>query len=156
MMPEFIVSYIYVDETDEERCISRFLWEAKDKKESRERAEAIARQILMDAEEGYDCTLDIENLHITQETTAGFLADYSMRGQEKLELYENVKKYAFVQEGATVIWNDPDDGACSGPKIVKSCTYYYDEDSTVLLANEDGSGETEAYYSEIDPYKETP
>ena len=152
-MPEFIVSYIYVDETDEERCISRFLWRASDKAQAKERAMAIRRQILMDAEDSYDCTMYEGDLTITVETVAGFLADYSMRGEEKLELYENVQKYAFVQEGAKVIWNDPDEGACSGPKIVKKCTCYYDQDSTVLLANEDGTGETEAYYRELDPYK---
>lgn len=154
-MSQLMVSFVHIDEMDEERCISRFIWDLPDEKAAHAQAQTIIRQVIMEAEDGLDCQLEEHDVHVLVEPLNKFLTGYLNMGKRKQRLYENVEKYKFVQEGATVLWNDPDDGACSGPKVVKSCTYYYDEDSTVLLMNEDGSGETEAYYSELDPYKET-
>lgn len=154
-MPEFVVSFIHVDELDEGRCICRVIWDLPNKKEVYKRASAIIKQVVLDAEDDFDLDIDKNDVEIRVTTLDEFLLGFRQRGIEKLRLFEDVQKYAFVQEGATVIWNDPDDGLCSGPKVVKSCTCYRDEDSTVLLVNPDGTGETEAYYSELDPYKET-
>jgi hypothetical protein len=49
------------------------------------------------------------------------------------------------QIGAEVYWNDPDNGNCSGWKVIRK---FVSED-VVLLTDEEGAAITEAYVDEL-------
>lgn len=148
-MPEFIVSVMHFDPMEEERCLNRFIWEAPGTVEAAGRLEVIKGQLLQEAQDDFEC--DREDINFIVEPLEDFLRGYRRRGVLWEEVREGVLKYAFVREGEEVLWEDPDGGFCSGPKRVKVCTGYRDDDSTVLLSELDGSGETEVYYCELKP-----
>lgn len=154
-MPQYTVVITHVDECEEERVLLRAIWDAEDAADAKKMAKELLPQIRADAEDNYGCDIDAEGISISCTSLKEYQLQLISTGDRWKETLARVRQYAFVKEGAEVIWNDPDDGACSGPKIVKRCVFYRDEDSTVLLVNPDGTGETEAYYSELDPYKET-
>lgn len=151
-MSEFMVSVLHVDPMEEERCLLRFIWSGPTAQDIERRTQELRWQLIAKAEEAYDCDLENpDDVEIRVWPLEEFLGFYRREGEKKTELLEEVRRYAFVQEGAEVYWEDPDGGSCSGPKLVKECSYYYNEDSTVVLSELDGSGETEVYYSELKP-----
>jgi hypothetical protein len=61
---------------------------------------------------------------------------------------EFVVDYCVIDEreiGSEVYWNDPDDGGCSGWRIIQELK----TEDVVVLSEMDGTGYTEAYIHEL-------
>lgn len=61
---------------------------------------------------------------------------------------------SLIKVGQRVFWNDPDNGACSGPGVITKVQsdeddpYIYDD--TVISIQKDDGGEAEVYPHEIE------
>jgi hypothetical protein len=138
----------HVDETDELRTLTKFAVSAKSEREAREVAKAYRPFAKRSAEEDYDAEFDLFQITVHVIPLKDYVAGLKSSGKAALRELAFAEKYAFVQKGAKVYWNDPDNGECSGPHIVEGVEGAIDEDTTVGL--DDG---TEVPVTELEPRK---
>jgi hypothetical protein len=58
-------------------------------------------------------------------------------------------EYDELHIGAEVYWNDPDEGICSGHRIVKSFTHVFNTGETIVVLTDEEGSVTEAFLTEL-------
>lgn len=145
-MPDFMCFINHVDETDESRTLTKFAVSAKSEQEAREVAKAYRPFAKRSAEEDYDAEFDLFQITAHVIPLKDYVAGLKSSGKAAIRELAFAEKYAFVQKGARVTWNDPDNGECSGPRLVECVDGPIYEDATVIL--QDG---TEVLVTELEP-----